>query len=249
MNSISRTIFLLPAVCAAIGLVAVSTVGASPLPPRECLTRDCPEYAPVNGELVGTYGSGHQQRHVRFSPFPDTNQVPFGGTFKFYYGVKRQSTSQSGAIGVRVVKFLKQPSQRSEFLDKTLLYRNKLDGPIPRGKFDGWIHRSRYDRWHRGENITSNRLRTQFHAKFRDDEHTSEPAGRRRSFLFEANGDVLQKAYILGYRRVRPDGTWINFNIKFSKPYNRVHITVIDLGMDVDGDPEQWDWQFEGSVR
>ena len=156
-------------------------------------------------------------------------------------------------MAVRVVKVLRESQHGNQWLNRTLLYRNQFDHPSQKDAFDYWIDRPRYDRWHRGENIDSPRLTTEFHVDFRADERTSEPPTRRRSFVFESIGNhdddtELQRVYILGYRGVRPDGTWIDFNINFDEPYKEIHITIIDLGIEVVGPPIQWTWRFENSA-
>ena len=229
------------------GVEAGSSLSGAQLPPRGCVVRDCPERAPNNGELIGTYGPGGDDRHVTFRAFPEINRVPFGGTFRFYYGISRSTASQPGAIAVRVVKVLTQQQPGNEWLDRTLLYRNEFDEPSQKDEFDGSIGRARYHSWHRGQ-IVSDRLRTEFHVEFREDEHTSEPASRRTSFLFERHDAVVQKAYILKYRGVGPNGTWIDFSSDFTNSYSEVYITIIDLGVAVDGSPVQWSWQFENSA-
>ena len=93
----------------------------------------------------------------------------------------------------------------------------------------------------------SDRLRKEFHVEFRKDEHTSEPASRREVFLFERNDDVVQKAYILKYKGVNPNGTWIYFDSNLTDSFCETIITIIDLGT-VDGDlPHQWTWRFKNS--
>ncbi len=255
VDSIRRAILLMWATLAAACLLSFPEIGSAQLPPRECLNRGCPDHSPNNGELVGTYGIGENQRHVPFIAFPQSNEVPFGGTFRFYYGVKRKSAGGPlGAIAVLVVKMFRQPQHGNQWLDRTMLYRNKFDKPSQKDGFEHWIDRLRYNRWHAGENIISDRLKSKFHIEFRANEHTSKPLSRRRSFVFEPIGDhhhdaELQKAYILGYKAVRPDGTWIDFNINFDKPFSEVYITIVDLGVAVVGDPVQWSWRFENSAR
>ena len=254
MQSTRRAISLMSAAVTAASFVFVPEVGSAQLPPRECLSRGCPVREPDNGELVGTFGPGGGSVHNAFGPLPDTNRVPFGGTFTFYYGIKRQFARQPGAIAIRVVKVLRQPQPGNQWLDRTLLYRNKFDHASQKDAFDYWIDRPRYQRWHLGENIDSPRLSTEFHVELRADERTSEPLSRRRSFVFEQipnhhDDTELQKAYILGYRSVRPDGTWIVFTIDFGQPYSDVYVTITDLGIDFDGDPVKWTWRFENSAR
>ena len=230
------------------GIEAGSSLSGAQPPPRGCAERDCPERAPNNGELVGTYGPGGDDRHVPFVAFPDTNRIPFGGTVRFYYGVSRSTASRPSAIAVRVIKVLKQPKSGNPWLDRTLLYRNEFDEPSQKDEFDGWIGRVRYHNWHRRQ-IVSDRLRTEFHVEFREDEHTSEPASRRTSFLFDERQDaVVQKAYILKYRGVGLNGTWIDFSSEFKDAFSEVYITIIDLGVAVAGPPVQWSWQFKNSA-
>ena len=85
--------------------------------------------------------------------------------------------------------------------------------------------------------------------EFREDELTSEPASRRTSFLFdERQDDVVQKAYILKYRGVGLNGTWIDFSSEFKDVFSEIYITIIDLGVAVTGSPVQWSWRFENSA-
>lgn len=230
------------------GIAAGSLLSGAQLPPLGCAAeRDCPERAPNDGELVGTYGPGDDDRHVSFEAFPNTTRIPFGGTVRFYYGINRSTARQPGAIAVLVTKVLTHEQSDNPWLDRTLLYRNEFDEPSQKDQFDGWISRARYHSWHRGE-IVSDRLRTEFHAEFREDQHTNEPPSRRTSFLFERQEAVAQRAYILKYRGVGLNGTWINFSTTFQDSFNEVRITIIDLGIPVDGSPVQWSWQFRNSA-
>ncbi len=229
------------------GIGAASSLSGAQPPLRGCAERGCPERAPNNGELVGTYGPGGDDRHVPFVAFPDTNRIPFGGTVRFYYGISRSTSSQPGAIAVRVSKVLAQPQPGNAWLDRTLLYRNEFDEPSQRDEFDGWIGRARYHSWHQGE-IVSDRLRTEFHVEFREGEHTSEPPSRRESFLFERQDGAVQKTYILKYGGVGRNGTWIDFSSRFTNSYSEVYVSIIDLGVAVAGSPVQWSWQFKNSA-
>lgn len=231
------------------GVEAGSSVSGTQVRSEECVRRDCPERAPNNGELVGTYGPRDDNRHVSFLDYPTKNKVPFGGTFRFYYGISRSTANQPGAIAVRVEKKVVDQKRRgNELLDKTLLYRNEINKPSQKDEFDDSIGRNRYHRWHQRE-IMSDRLRNDFHVEFRKDERTSEPASRRKVFLFERHDAVVQKAYILKYQGVNPNGTWVYFDSILTDAFSEANITIIDLGTSDDDRPRQWTWRFINSAR
>ena len=247
-----RAIFLFLTALTTAGLVSVPEVVGAQSTSRECIEkRNCPDRVPDNGELVVSYGPGGNQQHVRFSGLPKKHTVPFGGSFWFYYGINRHYARQPGALVVRVVK-VRKPQQQYDnpWLKRTLLYRNKFNNPphpTQKDKFEDDIGRDRYNEWHRGTSgWRSSRLKNDFHVEFQENKKTS---NSRNSFVFEPNNNAIQRVYILGYKGVRRDGTWVDFTINFDKSFNEVHITIIDLGIDTRGDPQQWNWSFMNSAK
>lgn len=202
----------------------------------------------VDGELVVTYT---EQSNVSLSVMPQAHRVPFRQSLFFHYGIKAGSghPSEPGAIVVKVTKVYSQGTDEDwEYAKKTTLYRNDFTFPEVVEGFDDEIDRDRYINYHNNKFYTSNRLERQFHVLYRVNEKTNQPLSRRKGFLHEGSGDpskvVAQGSYMFSYEGIRPQGTWIPFNLRFQGDFSEVYITIIDFGIDSAGDPVGKTWHF-----
>ena len=202
----------------------------------------------VDGELLVT----HIERSVHLGVVPGRNHVPFGHTLEFYYGVKNRNDRVPGdaAIIVKVSKVYRQGTDEDwKYANKVVLFRNKFKSPKRVKKFSGEIDRARYSKYHQGLFFTSNRLERDFHVFYRNQERTDSPLNRRRAFLYQRvgprNSVVAQKSYIVSYKGVQPEGSWIHFNIGLQMDFSEVYITITDLGISFIAVPVEKTWHLE----
>ena len=206
------------------------------------------EQPSVDGELVVTHT---EQSDVRLSVMPKKNQVPFGQTLLFQYGVKAGSNhpSEPAAIVVKVTKVYGEGTDTDwTHAQKTTLYRNHFTFPETLEEFHDEIDRERYYKYHSGNFYTSDKLERRYHVHYRVKEKTNHPISRRKGFLHGQSGHptkrVAQGSYILSYEGILSAGTWIPFNLQFQIAFSDVYITIIDLGIDSRGDLVEKTWHL-----
>ena len=234
----STQTYLLPKLVTSSTVAALlTTLAFSQKPPRD---------PKVDRELLVTHT---QQRHVVLSSTPKSNQVPFGQTLFFYYGIKPGDRSKTGAIVAKVTKVYRmEPDKKWEHASKTLLFRNKFSFPNVVEEFNSQIGRKRYHQYHDDPFYTSPRLE-QFHVFYDKGERTNDPLPRRQEFTYKDNNAItVQKVYIISYKGTGTagTGTWIDFTINLDIAFCKASLAVIDLGLPSNnGDPIVNTWELE----
>ena len=196
----------------------------------------------VDGELVVTYT---EQSNVSLSVMPQAHRVPFRQSLFFHYGIKAGSghPSEPGAIVVKVTKVYSQGTDEDwEYAKKTTLYRNDFTFPEV---VEGFLT-MKSTGTDTLTTITTNFTPVtdwngSFMSSIESTKKTNQPLSRRKGFLHEGSGDpskvVAQGSYMFSYEGIRPQGTWIPFNLRFQGDFSEVYITIIDFGIDSAGDP------------